>query len=98
MRERGPGSPQAPLNPHQLQGLQAAQLAGRITAREYAEVTGRTLVAARQDLADLVARGVLVRQGTGRTRSYTPAGAAARPAASRPEGVAEPGRPDGEPR
>lgn len=67
--------PYALLNERQALALAHVREHGRITNREYrelcSEVSAETL---RLDLADLVARGMLVRSGRKKGTIYTPAG------------------------
>ena len=59
------------LNERQKKAVSAARTQGRITNTTYQELTGASRPTAIRDLAELVAKGVLVRRGAARSAHYT---------------------------
>jgi Fic family protein len=58
------------LNERQVDGLVYAANLGHITRKDYAEITGISLLTATRDLAGMVAAGYLSPVGVGRNRKY----------------------------
>lgn len=61
----------ANLNQRQLKALDYVKQHGRITKKEYVELSGKTGVTASRDLADMCKKGFLLRHGKGRGTYYT---------------------------
>ena len=68
-----PGLPpiDADLNPRQLKALDYIKQHGRITKREYVELSGKAGITASRDLKEMCQKGFLVRHGKARATYYT---------------------------
>ncbi len=67
------GGQEVGLSPRQMDGRMYAVRAGEMTRSDYIDVTGTSPGTASRDLANLVARGLLVAEGKTRSRVYYPA-------------------------
>lgn len=58
------------LNERQEKGVQLLKRKGRVTTKDYVEITKTSLITAKRDLSDLIKKGVIKRVGSLKTGDY----------------------------